>query len=53
MIIFGVLSIAAGLLTLLLPETLHKKLPDTLEDARFYQDEKTGVLDEPVREERY
>jgi len=27
------MSILAGLLTLLFPETLHKKLPDTVQEA--------------------
>lgn len=36
-VIFGVTSILAGILTLFLPETLGKKLPDTLEEGlAFY-----------------
>ncbi|CAH1776009.1 unnamed protein product [Owenia fusiformis] len=35
-IIFGVFSIAAGLLTLLLPETLNRALPQTLEDGENF-----------------
>ncbi|KAJ8300620.1 hypothetical protein KUTeg_022139 [Tegillarca granosa] len=31
--IFGVFSISAGLVSLFLPETLNRKLPDTLEDC--------------------
>lgn len=30
---FATMSILAGLLTLLFPETLHKKLPDTVQEA--------------------
>ena len=33
MIIFGVLSAAAGLLVLLLPETLNRRQPQTIEEA--------------------
>ncbi|XP_067674156.1 organic cation transporter protein-like [Haliotis asinina] len=34
LIVFGGLSIAAGLLTLFLPETLKRRLPETIEDAK-------------------
>nr|KAG5711190.1 hypothetical protein BaRGS_004834 [Batillaria attramentaria] len=33
LIVFGGLAVTAGLLSLMLPETLHRKLPDTLEEA--------------------
>nr|KAG5711193.1 hypothetical protein BaRGS_004837 [Batillaria attramentaria] len=33
LIVFGGLTMAAGGLSLMLPETLHRKLPETLEDA--------------------
>ena len=36
MILFGVLSVAAGLLSLLLPETLHQSLPETIEDGEKF-----------------
>ena len=39
MLIFGSFSIAAALLTLLLPETLGKLLPDTLDDVTEQRDE--------------
>jgi len=38
-LLFGGLSTAAGLLTLLLPETLHRPLPQTIDDIeRWYSD---------------
>ena len=38
-LLFGGLSMAAGLLTLLLPETLHRALPQTIDDVeRWYSD---------------
>ncbi|KAJ8315587.1 hypothetical protein KUTeg_007737, partial [Tegillarca granosa] len=36
LVIFGAFSISAGLLCLLLPETLNQKLPDTLEEGRRF-----------------
>ena len=36
MILFGVLSVAAGVLALLLPETLHESLPETIEDGEKF-----------------
>ena len=38
-LLFGGLLTAAGLLTLLLPETLHRPLPQTIDDIeRWYSD---------------
>lgn len=39
LVVFGACSVSAGLLALMLPETLNKKLPDSIKDA-----EKFGVL---------
>ena len=36
MVIFGSASLAAGLLTLLLPETLNRNLPETIEEAERF-----------------
>ncbi|XP_035825611.1 solute carrier family 22 member 1-like [Aplysia californica] len=36
LIVFGGLCLTAGLLDLLLPETLNRKLPDTVEDAKNF-----------------
>ena len=33
MLVFGSVSIASGALSLILPETLHRELPETLEDV--------------------
>lgn len=33
LVIFGGAAVLGGLLTFLLPETLNKKLPDTIEEA--------------------
>ncbi|XP_022110857.1 organic cation transporter protein-like [Acanthaster planci] len=35
-VVFGVLSIASGLLSLLLPETSNKKLPETMEEGEAF-----------------
>jgi len=41
-LLFGGLSTAAGLLTLLLPETLGRPLPQTIEDIeQWYSDKKS------------
>ena len=32
-VIFGVFGVLSGVLTFLLPETLNRKLPDTIQDA--------------------
>ena len=34
--LFGVVTFIAGLLTLLLPETLKRKMPETIEDAENF-----------------
>ena len=36
LVIFGGLSVGAGLLVLFLPETTNKVLPDTVEDAKNF-----------------
>lgn len=36
MLVFGLLTVTAGLLSLTLPETLNKKLPETLADAENF-----------------
>ncbi|XP_050391448.1 organic cation transporter protein [Patella vulgata] len=43
LIVFGSASVAAGLLSLFLPETLNRKLPDTIDDAKqFTSGKKSG-----------
>lgn len=36
LVIFGVLSFVSGLLSLYLPETLNKKLPETIEEGERF-----------------
>ncbi|XP_061167471.1 organic cation transporter protein-like isoform X1 [Saccostrea echinata] len=39
LVVFGAVSILAGCLALVLPETLHRKLPETIEDAKIFGSE--------------
>ena len=36
LIVYGLLAFSAGMLSLLLPETLNKKLPETIEDGENF-----------------
>jgi OCT family organic cation transporter-like MFS transporter 4/5 len=36
LLIYGALALCGGLLSLLLPETLNKKLPDTIEEGELF-----------------
>ncbi|XP_069189978.1 organic cation transporter protein isoform X2 [Procambarus clarkii] len=50
--IFGLLSVAAGLLTCILPETNRKALPDTIEDVETWRlptSRKASIVDDGAR----
>ncbi|XP_012937969.1 organic cation transporter protein [Aplysia californica] len=47
--IFGVLSLAAGLLAFILPETRNRNLPETVEDAQNFGRETPGNLTSPEK----
>ena len=36
LIIYGILAFSGGILSLLLPETLNKELPETIEDGETF-----------------
>ncbi|XP_022916168.2 organic cation transporter protein-like [Onthophagus taurus] len=46
LIIFGALAFIGGCLSLLLPETLNKQLPETIEDGEKFGREEKGTKDE-------
>jgi hypothetical protein len=48
--LFGVLSIAGGLVTLFLPETLNRPLPQTIEDIENWSKEKKSSKRENQQE---
>ncbi len=63
-LVFGILSVIAGCLTLLLPETLNRDLPDTVREAEhlgedvkkdfenFYEQTLNSELDEETGDEK-
>ena len=51
-LVFGGLSTAAGLLTLLLPETLGRPLPQTIDDIEQWYSDKQKMKSEDVGEQQ-
>lgn len=43
MVIFGLTSFSAGLVSLALPETINKPLPETLDDTTAYDNFRSGI----------
>ena len=43
LIVYGVLAFSAGTISLLLPETLNKKLPETIEDGENFGKDDTNL----------
>ena len=48
LIVFGVTSLSAGILALMLPETRHSQLPDTIEDMKLQRKNKIRSSDLPL-----
>jgi OCT family organic cation transporter-like MFS transporter 4/5 len=44
-IIFGIFSVSAGLLSLMLPETLNRKMPETVAEIELWAKKKKGKHD--------
>lgn len=48
--VFGISAVLAGILTLFLPETMNRKIPDTLEEGKQIKcDWKDGILKPEVK----
>lgn len=43
LVIFGIITLVGGMLSLMLPETLNRKLPETMEEGEKFGQKKTGT----------